>query len=66
VRQIRESEFYFTTTEHEIEITYDCPPNALMVCIAGPHLIARPSGSGLVVTNLLGQPPVQLVYSSVR
>lgn len=61
-----ESALHFTTSEGGIAITYDCPANALMLCIAGPHMTARLSAAGLSATRLTGSRPQELVYAPVQ
>lgn len=61
-----ESPLHFETTASGIAITFDCPPDALAICVAGPHLTARRTATGLVATQLLGSSSVELVYSSVQ
>jgi len=65
-RVVHENEFSFQTIGHILVITYDCPPNALALCVPGPHMTAEPSGSGLVVTRLLGEIRPRLVYAQVQ
>lgn len=61
-----ETPLHFETTSGGVAITFDCPPNALAVCLAGPHLTARRTATGLVATQSMGSQPVELVYSSVQ
>lgn len=61
-----ESPLHYRTTEGGIAITFDCPPNALMSCVAGPHITARLSATGLVATQNLGSESAELVYASVQ
>jgi hypothetical protein len=61
-----ETVLHYETTEGGIAITFDCPPEALMLCIAGPHMTARLGTSGLTATRLLGAQQEALVYASVQ
>lgn len=61
-----ETALHYETTEGGIAITFDCPPEALMLCIAGPHMTARLGTSGLTATRLLGARQEALVYASVQ
>ena len=61
-----ESTLHFTTSESGIAITFDCPPNALMLCVAGPHMTARLSTTGLSATRLTGSQPRELAYAPVQ
>lgn len=62
-----ESALHFETTEDGLTITFDCPPNALALCIGGPHMTARLAASGLTATRVLGsENPEELVYSLVQ
>lgn len=61
-----ETPLSFKTAEGGIAIAFDCPSNALMLCIAGPHMTARLSASGLDATRLLGNEHEELVYASVQ
>lgn len=61
-----ETTLHFATTEGGIAITFDCPPNALMLCIAGPHMTARLGATGLTATRLVGSQQEELVYASVQ
>jgi hypothetical protein len=61
-----ETPLHYETTEGGIAITFDCPPEALMLCIAGPHITARLSSSGLDATRLLGAQREELVYAPVQ
>jgi hypothetical protein len=61
-----ETTLHYETTEGGIAITFDCPPEALMLCIAGPHITARLGATGLIATQLLGSRKQQLVYASVQ
>ena len=60
------SELRYETSGGGIAITYYCPPNALMLCIAGPHLTARLTPSGLIATQLNDSPQAELVYARVE
>ncbi len=61
-----ESPLHFETTEGGLAVTFDCPPDALMLCIAGPHLTARLGPSGLTAVRPLGSRQEDLVYSRVE
>ena len=61
-----EEPLHYGTTEGGIAITLDCPANALMQCIAGPHMTARRADTGLIATWLLDSPHAELVYASVQ
>lgn len=61
-----ETELHYETTEGGIAITFDCPPEALMLCIAGPHMTARLGATGLTATRLVGSQQEELVYASVQ
>lgn len=37
----QESDFTYRIEGARIEISYHCPPNALALCMAGPHLFGR-------------------------
>jgi hypothetical protein len=63
----RESPLHFETTEDGLTITFDCPPNALMLCVGGPHIFARFAATGLTATRPLGsENSEELVYSRVE
>lgn len=47
------SAFTYAVVGGRVEVTYVCPPNA--DCVAGPHLVARLEGGGLVVEQALAQ-----------
>ncbi|HET7549747.1 MAG TPA: hypothetical protein VFK04_00560 [Gemmatimonadaceae bacterium] len=61
-----ESTLHYTTTEGGIAITFDCPPSALMMCVAGPHMTARLGAAELIATRLLGSQQEELVYAPVQ
>lgn len=61
-----ETELHYETTEGGIAITFDCPDNALMLCIAGPHMTARLGATGLTATRFVGSRDEELVYASVQ
>ena len=61
-----ESTLHYETTEGGIAMTLDCSPNALMLCVAGPHMTARLSPSGLIVTRPIDGPQEELVYARVE
>ncbi|HEY9427598.1 MAG TPA: hypothetical protein VIR34_10630 [Gemmatimonadaceae bacterium] len=61
-----ETALHYQTTEGGIAITFDCPPEALMLCIAGPHMAARLSSGGLDATRFLGTEHEELVYAPVQ
>jgi hypothetical protein len=60
-----ESTLHYETTAGGIAMTLDCPPGALMLCIAGPHLTARLVSTELTATRLLGSQKEELVYARV-
>ena len=60
------SELRFETSEGGIAVSYYCPPNALMLCLAGPHMTARLSPSGLILTRPINGPQEELVYARVE
>lgn len=60
-----ESTLHYETTAGGIAITLDCPPEALMLCIAGPHMTARLVSTELRATRLLGSKKEDLVYARV-
>ena len=62
----RESALHFETGDDGIAITFDCPSNALMLCVAGPHVAARLSSTGLSAVRLLESPREELAYSRVE
>jgi hypothetical protein len=61
-----ESALHYATTGSGIAVTFDCPPNALMLCAAGPHMAARFSAPELIATPLSGEPRQELVYARVE
>jgi hypothetical protein len=62
-----ESTLQFETTEDGLAITFDCPPNALMLCVGGPQMTARLAATGLTATRTFGsQNQEELVYSLVQ
>jgi hypothetical protein len=61
-----ESTLHYHTTQGGLEITFDCPPDALMLCVAGPHITARLGATGLIATRLLGTQQEALVYAPVQ
>jgi hypothetical protein len=61
-----ESPLHYKTTEDGVALTFECPPEALMLCVAGPHLTARLSASGLTAIRPLGTRQENLVYSRVE
>lgn len=61
-----ETALHYQATEGGIAITFDCPGNALMVCIAGPHMTARLGATGLTATRLIAAQHEELVYASAQ
>jgi hypothetical protein len=61
-----ESPLHYETTEGGIALTFECPPDALMLCVAGPHLTARLGPSGLTAIRPLGTRQENLVYARVE
>ena len=61
-----ETALSYETTEGGIAITFDCPSNALMLCIAGPHMTARLGASGLIAIRPLGARQEDLVYVRIE
>ena len=67
VERVRlDATLHFSTTDDRVEITFLCPPNALMNCAPGPHMTARPASGGLSVTRPHGKSLDQLVYAHVE
>jgi hypothetical protein len=61
-----ETNLHYVTTEGGVAITFDCPENALMLCVAGPHMTARFTSGGLSAIRLLGTVHEQLSYAPVQ
>lgn len=61
-----ESLLKFQTVDDRIEITFICPPSALMLCASGPHIVARRIPGGLLAERPFGERTVTLVYARVR
>lgn len=61
-----ESTLHYRTSESGLAISFDCPPNALMSCVAGPHISARLGATGLIATRLLGGQQEEFVYAEVQ
>jgi hypothetical protein len=50
---------------NDLEVSYVCPPNALILCLAPPHLIGKVTASGILfVESRVSRAP--LVYERVR
>ena len=63
VERVRvDAALHFSTSDGRIEITFVCPPNALMNCAPGPHMTARLASDGLSVSRPSGKVVNQLRY----
>ena len=47
------SDLTYAVVGGRVQVTYACPPNAS--CVAGPHLVARREGGGLVAERALAE-----------
>ena len=66
VERVRaDSHLSFRTTGDQLEITFLCPPNALMNCAPGPHMTARLASGRLSVSRPYGKLMSLLTYAPV-
>jgi hypothetical protein len=55
----------YTRRGNDVEVSYECPPNALALCVAPPHLIGKVTATGIqFVESRVSRAP--LVYERVR